>query len=165
MKAKMKTGIDEVADDMESNDDVCSLRGEMDKDKVRDDVESASAHVKRGPPLKDKGVNIPLYANPRSKRHSRALPFQKKPAFQSICSEPPPETASTHACGLDQSKISNPTTQTLVNECSSESEDESSESGIDDSSDEDYKTVNEMNLRMILICLQRMWNTDWMMRS
>ena len=69
---------------MESNDDVCSLRDEMDKDKgvatdkVRDDVGSASAHVKRGPTLKDKGVNVPLYANPSSKRHPRALLFQKK---------------------------------------------------------------------------------------
>ena len=63
---------DNAADDMDIDDDVCRLGDDMDINKG--DVESASAHLKRGPPLKEKGVNVPLYSNPRSKRHSRVVP-------------------------------------------------------------------------------------------
>ena len=58
-------------------------KGDVD-DKVVDDVESASGHEKRGPPLKDKGVNVPLYSYPRSKRHSRVVSTKQKPYFNAL---------------------------------------------------------------------------------
>ena len=75
---------------------MCRLVDDMDMnkgdvgDKVGGDMESASGHVKRWPPLKEKGVNVPLYLNPRSKRHSRVvLTTQKTTQTLIQCSNPP----------------------------------------------------------------------------
>ena len=63
----------DVVDDMDIDDDVCRLADDLDidkgdvGDKVGGDVESPSGHLKRGPPLKDKVVNVLLHSNPRPK--------------------------------------------------------------------------------------------------
>ena len=71
----------DVADDMDIDDDVCILNDELDidkgevGDKVGGDVESPSGHLKRGPLLKDKVVNVSLHSNPRSKTQTTTEPY------------------------------------------------------------------------------------------
>ena len=72
---------EDVANDMDIDDDVCRLGDDLDidkgevGDKVGGDVESPSGHLKRGPLLKDKVVNVSLHSNPRSKMQTTTEPY------------------------------------------------------------------------------------------
>ena len=85
---------EDVANDMDIDDDVCRLGDDLDidkgevGDKVGGDVESPSSHLKRGPPLKDKVLNVSLHSNPRSKTQTTIQTLLQ-------CFEHLPQTTST----------------------------------------------------------------------